>query len=117
MEDKDQMEESKIKKALEYSNRIIATRGKSFLVLDKNLRVTTGNQSFYDTFEVAEKETIGRLLFDLGSKQWNIPKLRVLFREILPRKNVVKDYEGEHELEKLEWRQINFNGYRGHHLT
>ena len=54
------------------------------MVLDKNLQVISTNQAFYTTFKVTEKETIGRLLPDLGNRQWNIPKLIQLLKEIIP---------------------------------
>jgi len=88
MKDKKQGDESKIKIALEYSNNIIATLREPFLVLDKSLRVISANRSFYATFEVAEKDTIGRPLPDLGNRQWDIPKLLALLREILPEKKL-----------------------------
>ncbi len=81
MKDKKQGEESKIKIALEYGNSIIATLREPFLVLDKNLRVISSNRSFYTTFEIAEKDTLGRPLPDLGDRQWNIPKLLQLLKE------------------------------------
>ena len=62
MKDKKQRGEPKIEALLEYANNIIATLRESFLVLDKNLQVISANQAFYTTFEVAEKNTIGRPL-------------------------------------------------------
>jgi PAS domain S-box-containing protein len=109
MKDKNQSDESKIKIALEYSNNIIATLREPFLVLDKNLRVISSNQSFYTTFEVAEKDTIGRSIADLGDRQWDIPELLFLLKEILPKKKVVKDYEVEHKFEHIGERIMILN--------
>ncbi|MCX5698446.1 MAG: ATP-binding protein [Candidatus Omnitrophica bacterium] len=109
MKDKKQRDESKIEIALEYGNSIIATLREPFLVLDKNLRVISANQSFYATFEVAEKDTIGRPLTDLGDRQWNIPKLLALLKEIIPGKKVVKDYEVEHKFEQIGQRTMIVN--------
>jgi signal transduction histidine kinase len=109
MKDKNQRDESEVKIALEYSNNIIATLREPFLVLDKNLRVISSNQSFYTTFEVAEKDTIGRPLPDLGDRQWNIPKLLQLLKEIIPEKKVVKDYEVEYKFEQIGQRAMILN--------
>ncbi|MFH1398169.1 MAG: PAS domain S-box protein [Candidatus Omnitrophota bacterium] len=112
MKDKNQSEESKIKidlESLEYSNNIIATLREPFLVLDKNLRIISSNQSFYATFKVAEKDTIGQLFPDLGNRQWNIPKLLQLLKEILPEKKVVKNYEVEHKFEHIGERVMIVN--------
>ena len=109
MKDKKQNDESEIKIALEFSNNIIATLRESFLVLDKNLRVISVNQAFCITFKVAEKDTIGRLLSNLGDGQWNIPGLLILLKEILPEKTVVRDYEVEHKFDKIGQRFMNLN--------
>jgi PAS domain S-box-containing protein len=44
-------------RALIYADDIIATLREPFLVLDPNLRVKTGNRSFYDLFQVTKEET------------------------------------------------------------
>jgi PAS domain-containing protein len=46
------------------------------LVLDPGLRVIAASRSFYRTFAVKPRKTEGRLLFELGDGQWNIPALR-----------------------------------------
>ncbi|MCX5678131.1 MAG: PAS domain-containing sensor histidine kinase [Candidatus Omnitrophica bacterium] len=109
MKDKKGMDKSKIEIALEYGNSIIATLREPFLVLDKNLRVISANQSFYNTFKVAKEDTLGRPLTDLGNRQWDIPRLLVLLREILPEKKVIENYEIEHEFEQIGQRCINLN--------
>ena len=109
MKDKKQRGEPKIEALLGYANNIIATLRESFLVLDKTLRVISTNQSFYVTFEVSEKDTIGQLLPDLGNRQWNIPKLLQLLKEIIPEKKVVKDYEVEHKFEHIGERTMVVN--------
>ncbi len=48
------------------------------IILDENLRVLSANRSFYDSFKVTPQETIGNLIYDLGNRQWHIPKLREL---------------------------------------
>ena len=112
MKDKDQRGEPRIEVLLEYANSIIATLREPFLVLDKNLRVISINQAFYNTFEVAEKDTLGRLLPHLGDRQWNIPKLLQLLKEIIPQKKVVKDYEVEHKFEQIGLRVMVLNACR-----
>ena len=37
-------------------------------------------------FKVKPEETVGQLIYDLGNKQWDIPKLRELLETILPQK-------------------------------
>lgn len=114
MEDKKQINDSIIEIALEYANSIIATLREPFLVLDKKLRVVSVNRVFYDTFKVSEKDTLGQLLFDLGNGQWNIPKLLILLREILPEKKVIENYEIEQEFKHLGLRCMNLNACQLH---
>jgi PAS domain S-box-containing protein len=82
--------------AREYYESIIETVREPLAVLDIHLRVISVNHSFYETFKVAPEETVGKWIYDLGNSQWNIPKLRVLLEEILPRENQFQNFEVEH---------------------
>ena len=84
MKDKNQKSKSQIEVLLRYANNIIATLREAFLVLDKNLKVISANQAFYTAFNVTEKDIIDRLLPDLGDRQWNVPELLQLLRDIVP---------------------------------
>lgn len=109
MKDKKQKHELDIEVLLKYANGIIATLREPFLVLDKDLRVVSANPVFYNTFKVAEKDTIGQRLPDLGNKQWNIPKLHSLLKEALSKKKIVKNYEVEHKFEQIGQRAMRLN--------
>ncbi len=76
---------------------IVETIHESLLVLDSDLKVILANRSFYDSFKVKPEETVGRLIYDLGNKQWDIPKLRELLETILPEKTSFDKYEVEHD--------------------
>lgn len=67
------------------------------IILDTDLKVISANKSFYRTFKVNEKETINRLIYNLGNKQWDIPELRILLEKILPKKKVFNDFEVRHK--------------------
>jgi two-component system cell cycle sensor histidine kinase PleC len=81
----------------------------SILLLDINLRVIFANQSFYNTFKVGEKDTLGRSLPDFGNGQWNIPRLLVLLRDVLPEKRVIENYVIEHEFMNIGPRRMSLN--------
>ncbi len=93
--------EQELAKALVYADDIIATLREPFLVLDNDLRVKTGNRSFYDSFHVSKEETENRLVYDLGNGQWDIPALRKLLDEVLSRNQSVHDFEVEHSFPTL----------------
>ena len=87
--------------ALHYMATLVDVARESFLILDRDLRVISANPTFYKAFQVSSKETENQLLYELGNGQWNIPELRKLMEEILPRKKVVKDYEVKHVFETI----------------
>ena len=72
-----------VTKFLEYAESIIDTVREPLIVLDQNLRVIAASRSFFDVFKVKSGETIGQLIYDLGNKQWDIPKLREML-ETMP---------------------------------
>ncbi|MDD5422492.1 MAG: PAS domain S-box protein [Candidatus Omnitrophica bacterium] len=109
MRNKMALHEPDIGALLKYANGIIATLREPFLVLDKNLKVISANKSFFTIFKVTGKETIGRPLYDLGNKQWKIPKLLKLLEEIVPDKKIVKDYEVAHDFEQIGARVMILN--------
>jgi PAS domain S-box-containing protein len=89
--------ESEIQDAREYAENIVETLRAPLVVLDSNLQILTANHCFYETFKVTPEETVGNFIYDVGNRQWDIPQLRVLVEEILPRNTVIKDYEVEHD--------------------
>jgi PAS domain-containing protein len=58
----------------EYAESIINTVREPLIALDHDLRVVTASRSFYVVFKVKPEETVGQLIYDLGNKQWDIPK-------------------------------------------
>src|SRR6185369_11865794 len=64
---------------------VIDTAHEPFLVLDSQLRVLSGNRTFYRFFGVSKKNTVHTLVFRLGDGQWDIPALRKLLEKILPK--------------------------------
>ena len=72
---------------------IVDTLGEPLLVLDQVGCVLTANRGFYETFRVRRDETVGRSLFELGDGQWDVPELRRLVNEIVPRSTVIIEYE------------------------
>ncbi len=88
---------------------IIETIRESLLVLDQDLRVVTVSRSFYDFFKVKPEETVGQLIYDLGNKQWDIPKLRELLETILPEKTAFDKYEVEHDFATIGRRTMLLN--------
>jgi len=104
----DELEESK-KLALHYMETLAEVARESFLILDADLRVISVNEVFYKNFQVTPRQTENILLYNLGNGQWNIPELKKLLEEILPKKKVVKDYEVTHDFETIGKKTIMLN--------
>ena len=81
-------------------------------MLDSDLKVVKANHAFYQTFNVKPDETEGILIYDLGNRQWNIPKLRELLEKILPENSVFHDFEVEHNFETIGRKVMHLNARR-----
>jgi two-component system CheB/CheR fusion protein len=99
-------------KSQEYSESIVDTVREPLIVLDNDLRVVTASRSFYEVFKVNPEETVGQLIYNLGNKQWDIPKLRELLENILPRQATFDDYEVEHDFPSIGKRTMLLNARR-----
>jgi len=95
--------------AREYFENIINTVREPMLALDQDLRVVKVSRSFYEFFKVKPEETVGQLIYDLGNKQWDIPKLRELLETILPQKTTFDNYEVEHDFAVIGRRIMLLN--------
>lgn len=96
--------------AWRFAESITNTVQEALLVLDQDLRVVSANQTFYRAFQVAPEETVGRLIYELGNHQWNIPELRKLLEDILPHSSSFESYEVEHEFEHIGRRTMLLSG-------
>lgn len=101
--------ETEIQDAREYSENIVETVHKPLVVLNSNLKILTANHSFYETFKATPEETIGKFIYDLGNRQWDIPELRVLFEDILPHDTVFNGYEVNHDFPGIGRKIILLN--------
>ena len=79
-----------------YAQDVVDTVREPLLILDAGLRVHSANRAFYQTFGVVAEETEGQLVYELGNKQWDIPALRILLEDVVPKSSVFNDFELEH---------------------
>jgi len=104
--------ERETKRQRDYAEATLRTAPIPLLVLEDNLRVHTANEAFYQNFQVAPAESEGQWIYDLGNRQWNIPKLRELLEEILPKNNFFNGFEVTHEFETIGRRTMLLNARR-----
>jgi signal transduction histidine kinase/FixJ family two-component response regulator len=101
-----------------YAQNIVDTVREPLLILDAALRVRSANRAFYQTFHVTPAETEGRLIYELGNGQWDIPDLRTLLEDIVPKSSVFDDFELEHTFPVIGRRVMLLNARKleaGHH--
>ncbi len=85
---------------------IVDTLGEPLLVLDQAGCVVTGSRAFFEKFRIGRDDTIGRSLFELGTGQWDIPELRHLLSEVVPKSVAVIGYEVTDEFAPLGRRTM-----------
>ena len=105
---KENLEDPK-KTALHYMTTLVEVAREAFLIMDADHRVISAYDVFYHIFRVEPAQTEGKLLYELGNGQWNIPELKKLLEEILPDKKVVKNYEVTHVFETIGKKTILLN--------
>ena len=101
-----------LNESYDYSAAIISTMHEPMLILDKHLRVKSANMSFYRNFREKEEETEGTPLYDLGNKQWNIPRLRELLEDIIPKNTHFHDFEVTHVFHGIGKKILLLNASR-----
>jgi hypothetical protein len=97
-----------------YIKTVVDTLREPFLILDKDLRVLSANRTFYAFFKVEQKATEGKLVYDLGDGQWNIPKLKILLEDILPKNTFFADFHVEHDFPTIGKKIMLLNARRVH---
>jgi len=94
------------RQARDFAEAIVETVREPLVVLDGGLRVLKATPSFYETFHAGPAETEGRIFFDLGDGQWNIPRLRALLEEVLPRGSRVENFEVARDFPSIGYRKM-----------
>ena len=100
------------REARDFAEAIVNTVHEPLLVLTSDLRVQRANPSFYQTFQTSREETQGRLLYQIGSGQWDIEPLRHALNELLLRGPEFADLEVEQLFPEIGLRTIWLNGCR-----
>jgi len=93
----------------DYALNIVDTVREPLLILDTTLRVQSANRAFYQTFHVSREETVKQLIYELGNGQWDIPALRTLLEDIVPKSSVFNDFELEHTFPVIGRRVMLLN--------
>ena len=82
------------------------------LLLDADRRVRRANRAFCEMFNMSPEETDGRLVFDLGHGQWNIPALRQLLQDVLPQRRNFEGFVLEQDFPAIGHKKLLLDGER-----
>ncbi len=84
-----------------YIKTVVNVAREPILILNKDFRVISVNESFYKIFQVKPKDTISKIVYELGNGQWNTPNLRKLLEDVLPKKTFFKGFEVAHDFPSI----------------
>lgn len=97
-----------------YIKTVIDIVREPILILDGELRVLAANDPFYRTFQVDQAMTEGRLVYNLGNGQWDIPAFRKLIEDILPKNTFFKGFEVDHVFPHIGKKVMILNARQMH---
>lgn len=80
-----------------YIRTVVDVVREPILILDKDFIVMAANEAFYRTFQVEPGDTEKKIVYELGNGQWDIPSLRKLLEDVLPKNTFFKGFEVAHE--------------------
>jgi two-component system, chemotaxis family, CheB/CheR fusion protein len=92
-----------------YAEGIVTTIHEPLLVLNSNFSIKSANTAFYNQFSLTEKETLGKVIFELSGNGWNIPGFHEQLLKIARNKEVILEWEISHTFPVVGQRTICFN--------
>lgn len=93
-----------------YAESIVDTLREPILVLDERLDVKLANVAFYRRFMTSPRETLNRCIYELGNRQWDIPRLRELLEEVIPRNQSFDDFAVSQDFAEIGYKKLLLNG-------
>ncbi len=104
MDRNDQLNNARI-----YTEGIVTTIREPLIIMDKNLYIKRATNGFYNRFNLTEKETEGKHLYELNNGLWKIPKLKELLESDLPKKKFSGDVEIEQTFPRIGRKVMQIN--------
>ncbi|MCX6690599.1 MAG: PAS domain-containing protein, partial [Methanoregula sp.] len=101
-----------VRLARDYAQSIVNTVREPLVVLNGNFEVVSASRAFYATFEVTPEATQGKVLYELGNNQWDIPRLHELLETVLPEKTSFENFDIEHDFPGIGRRVMLLNARR-----
>lgn len=102
------------KESWTYIKTVVDVLREPILILDKDLRVIAANNSYYQTFQVAQKDTEDKIVHELGNGQWNNPALLTLLKDIVSTNSFFKGFEVAYDFPSIGNRTMILNARQIH---
>lgn len=97
-----------------YIKTVVDVVREPVLILDKDFRVLAANDPFYRMFQVELRDTENRIVYELGNGQWDIPDLKKLLEDILPKNTFFKGFEVAHNFPSIGHKVMILNARQIH---
>ena len=81
----------------------------ALVVMDPGLTVLLANRPFHEKFQVTAEETLGKCIFDLGGREWDIPELRALLGGVVADGIAFEGFQVDPEFERIGRRRLLLN--------
>ena len=104
--------EAEARVARDYAQSIVDTVREPLVILNGNFEVVSASRAFYQTFGVTPEETQGQVLYALGNRQWDIPRLHELLETVLPKDTTFENVDVEHDFPGIGHRTMLLNARR-----
>lgn len=91
---------------------LMSTVREPILLLRSDFVVLKTNHAFREKFHADVSDTEGRLVFELGNGQWDIPALRRLLVEVLPERKNFEAFEVDHEFPHIGRKKMFLDARR-----
>ena len=101
--------EAEVKIARDYAESIVDTVREPLVVLNGKFEVVSASRAFYETFEVTPEKTQGNVLYKLGNNQWDIPRLRELLENVLPKNRSFENFVVDHKFPGIGQKKMLLN--------
>jgi PAS domain S-box-containing protein len=88
---------------------IVETIREGLLVLESDLTIRFANRAFCDKFSVAPEHMLGRKLYDVGNREWDIPRLRSALQTIVSGGRTFEGFEVEQFFSSIGRRLLHLN--------
>ncbi|MGD0817756.1 MAG: chemotaxis protein CheB [Methanomassiliicoccales archaeon] len=104
--------ETEVQIANDYAQNIVDTVREPLIVLNSNFEVVSASRSFYKTFRDNPEGTEGRVFYNLGNQQWDVPRLHELLETVLPKDMAFENIEIDGDFPVIGHRTMLLNARR-----